>query len=453
MKTKHVRSERPLTRRDFLRRTATAAAATIAGPLIVPGRVLGLDGGVAPSNRITIGYIGTGRQTSHVNIPAFLHQEDSQSVAVCDVDSWRMNEAREAIDKFYSEKSPSGRYRSCRAIGDWRDLIAADDIDAVMIGTPDHWHVILALAALKSGKDVALEKPVSRDIAGGRLMADAVKRHQRVFCTDSEFRTYRWNRMMATMARNGKFGKLQRIIAVVPQDPTLGPQSDMPVPEELNYDMWLGPAAEKPYTESRVHPRHMTKGRPGWICIQEYNSGIMANWGAHWMDIAMWGMGTETTGPTEVEATGSFPPRGNLWDTVQEMDAHCYFDNGVELVCRTGTPSLRFEGTEGWAQVVFPSHITISDESLLTWEPGPNDVRLTPMKSEKRDFLDAIKERRQPQYDAEGGHRVNTMACLSMASIALGRRLKWDPVQEAVIGDDEANEWLKPQTPRAPWKV
>ena len=364
-----------------------------------------------------------------------------------------MNQARENIDRFYSGNEPSGHYKGCRAIEDWRDLIASDDIDAVMIGTPDHWHVIQAMAALKAGKDVSLEKPISRDIAGGRLLADAVKRHNRVFCTDSEFRSYRWNRMMATLARNGKFGQLKRIIAVIPQDPTIGPQPDMPVPEELNYDMWLGPAAEKPYTEERVHPRHKTKARPGWICIQEYNSGIMANWGAHWMDIARWGMGMGDTGPSEVVATGTFPPAGNLWDTVQSMEAHCHFENGIELICQTGKPSLRFEGTEGWAQVVFPSDISVSDEDLLTWEPGPQDVHLTPMKNEKRDFLDAIRERRQPQYDAEGGHRVNTMACLAMASIALGRRLKWDPVKETVIGDDEANEWLRPKLTRAPWTV
>ena len=224
MKKNCGRTKRPFTRRDFLRRTTTAAAAMIAGPLVVPGRVLGLDGGVAPSNRITVGYIGTGRQTTHVNIPAFLHQKDSQSIAVCDADTWRMNQARDMIDKFYGEKSTSGRARGCRTIEDWRDLIAREDIDAVLIGTPDHWHVIMAMAALKGGKDVALEKPISRDIAGGRLMADAVKRHKRVFCTDSEFRSYRWNRMMATMARNGKFGRLTRIIAVVPHDPTLGPQ-------------------------------------------------------------------------------------------------------------------------------------------------------------------------------------------------------------------------------------
>ena len=167
------------------------AATVVAAPMVVPGRVLGLDGGVAPSNRITVAFIGTGRQTYFANIPGFLHQPDAQVIVACDVDSWRMEQARQKIDQHYSEQADSGSYKSCRKIADWRDVIAREDVDTVMIGTPDHWHVVMAIAALDAGKDVSCEKPLTRSIAEGRTMVDAVKRNNRVFCTDSEFRTYR----------------------------------------------------------------------------------------------------------------------------------------------------------------------------------------------------------------------------------------------------------------------
>lgn len=453
MTAHRTRSRSRLTRRAFIQRTGLVGTATLVAPLVVPGRVLGLDGAVAPSNRIAMGFIGTGRQTTHANLPGFLHQPDAQVVAVCDVDRWRMENARKLVDQHYSRQTASGSHQSCRAFADWRDLVARDDVDAVMIGTPDHWHILMAIAALNAGKDVSCEKPLSRSVAEGRKLVEAVARNNRVFCTDSEFRAERWNRMLATMARNGKLGQLKRIITQVPPEPTLGAQPDLPVPPGLDYEMWLGPAPEKPYTLQRVHPREKTNGRPGWLLIRDYATNPIANWGAHWNDIAMWAMDTEKTGPVAVEATGKFPPKGNLWDLAQELEAHCYYANGVELLCRSGEPLIRIEGTEGWGQVVYPANVSFEPESLLEWKPGPNDLVLPSMASEKRDFLDAVQARRQPQYDAEGGHRVNSLAHLAGASMALGRRLKWDPVAETVIGDDEANEWLKPETLRAPWRI
>jgi hypothetical protein len=180
---------------------------------------------------------------------------------------------------------------------------------------------------------------------------------------------------------------------------------------------------------------------------------MIANWGSHLNDIAMWGNDTEHTGPVEVEATGSFPPAGNLWNVVQTFEARFQFANGVSLICKTDHPYIRFEGTEGWIQVDYPAQIQAHDRKLLTWEPGPNDVRLPVMVSEKRDFLDAVKSRQQPQYDAEGGHRRASLSHLALASIQLGRKLKWDPVAEKVTNDNEANKSLQPKPLRAPWKL
>jgi predicted dehydrogenase len=440
-------------RRGFLRRAATGGAAILGMPLIVPGRVLGRDGGVAPSERITIGCLGTGRQAIHANIPGFLAERDARIVAVCDVDSWRSTRAQLAVDQGYARLEPGAQARGCAVHRDWRELMARPDIDAVMISTPDHWHVIMALAALRAGKDVACEKPLTRNIAEGRLLADTVKRTGRVFRTDSEFRSIRACHRVVQIVRNGRIGKLERIIVGTPTDTTLAPQPDMPVPEELDYAMWLGPAPEVPYTEKRVHPRHNDKGRPGWICNRDYADGMMANWGAHLNDIAMWANDTEHTGPVEVRATGKFPPRTNLWNIVLDFEAEFRFANGVRLVCRTDKPFMRFEGSEGWIQVTYPSQIEASAESLIGWTPGPNDLTLPFKTTEKRDFLDAVKSRKQPLFDAEAGHRNASLAHLSLASMELGRPLKWDPVRETVPDDAEANRYLQPKPLRGPWKL
>ncbi|MEI7728008.1 MAG: Gfo/Idh/MocA family oxidoreductase [Verrucomicrobiota bacterium] len=442
----------PSSRRAFLQ---TVSAAAAVAPLVVPGRVLGLDGNVAPSNRITVGFIGTGRQTIYANIPGFLKEDDCQGVAVCDVDSWRMGVAKKNIEEFYAKKAASGNFKGCATFSDWRELLADKSIDAVMIGSPDHWHVIQAMAALRAGKDVACEKPLTRNIAAGRKMSDLVAKTGRMFRTDSEFRSNKACHRVVEMVRNGKIGKLQRIITGTPKDTTLASQPDMPVPKELNYDMWLGPAPLAPYTEKRVHAPQQppNKTRPGWLAITDYADGMLANWGAHLNDIAMWANNTEHTGPIEIQATGTYPPKGNLWDVIQTFEAHFLYANGVTLTCKTDKPYMRFEGTEGWVQVVYPTQIDAEPESLLTWKPGPSDLHLPFKHSEKRDFLDAVKSRQQPLYTCEGGHRNNSLSHLALAAIAVGRKLKWDPVKEVVIGDAEANQALAPKPLRAPWVV
>jgi predicted dehydrogenase len=227
----------------------------------------------------------------------------------------------------------------------------------------------------------------------------------------------------------------------------------MPVPPELDYDMWLGPAPKAAYTEKRVHPRNDAKARPGWICIRDYADGMMANWGAHLNDIAMWANDTERTGPVEVQGTGKYPPRENLWNVILEFEVHFRFANGVQLTCKTDKPFIRLEGSEGWIQVGYPNDITTQPESLLSWKPGRNDLALPYKTSEKRDFLDAVKSRGQTQGDAEVGHRNTSLCHLGLAAIDLGRKLKWDPAKELVISDDEANKRLQPKPLRARWQI
>jgi myo-inositol 2-dehydrogenase / D-chiro-inositol 1-dehydrogenase len=369
------------------------------------------------------------------------------------VDAWRMEEARKKIDEFYAQGQASGTFKGCATFKDWRDLIARQDIDAVMISTPDHWHVLMAIAAAKAGKDIACEKPLTRSIAEGRRLSDVIAETKRVFRTDSEYRSRKFYFQAAQLVRNGKIGKLQRVITVTPRDPTLPAQPDMPVPPELDYEMWLGPAPSKPYTEQRVHTRHDNRKRPGWICIRDYADGMIANWGAHLNDIALWGMDSEHTGPAEIEGTGTFPPAGNLWDVVQEFEVHYRFASGVQLTCKTGKPMVRFEGTEGWIQVNDSGSIDANPKSILTWKPAPTDLNLTYKRSEKRDFLDCVKSRGQTLLDAEVGHRNTTLCHLGLAAMTVGRKLKWDSAKEQVIGDEEANKLLLPKPYRAPWKL
>jgi myo-inositol 2-dehydrogenase / D-chiro-inositol 1-dehydrogenase len=437
-----------LTRRDFLR-TTTAAGTAFAAPLIVPSSVLGADGAIAPSNRITVGFIGTGRQCLYANIHGFLREPDAQCVAVCDVDAWRMEQARKIIEDAYATAKSSGAFKGCTVFRDWRDLIARKDIDAVMISTPDHWHVPMSITALRAGKDVACEKPLTRSIAEGRLLCDVTTKTKRIFRTDSEFRSMRAMHRAAQYVRNGRIGKLQRILTTTPKDPTLPAQPEMPIPEELDYEMWQGPAVRRPYTMQRVHPHHEAKGRPGWLCISDYADGMMANWGAHLNDIALWGAELEHVGPVSIEGTGKFPPKGNLWDTIAEFDVTFTYANGLTLQCKTSNPAIRWEGTEGWVELTYPDEI--EPESVLNWKPGPNDILLPFKTSEKRDFLDAVKSRGQVLYDCEAGHRNNSLAHLSLIAIALGRKLKWDPAKEQFIGDNEANARLKPIAWHAPW--
>jgi predicted dehydrogenase len=453
MKANSSSINRSLTRRTFLHRTALATGPAFVGPLIVPSRVLGLGGEVSPNNRITLGFIGTGRQATYANIPGFLREPDAQAVAVCDVDSWRMENARQLIETHYAKEKTSGAYKGRATFHDFRELLARKDIDAVMISTPDHWHVPMAIAAVKAGKDVACEKPLTRSIAEGRKLADLVAKEKKVFRTDSEFRSNKTCHRAVELVRNGRIGRLQRIITGTPKDPTLGPQPDMPVPPELDYDLWLGPAPLAPYTEKRVHPCHDAKGRPGWMCVRDYADGMMANWGAHLNDIAMWANNTDRTGPVEIEGTGKYPPAGDFWNVIQEFEVHFTFANGVMLTCKTDKPYVRFEGAEGWIHVNYPNDITTEPESLLSWKPGPNDLALPYKPSEKRDFLDAVKTRGQTQGDAEVGHRVTSLCHLGLAAIDLGRKLKWDPDHEQCIGDDEANRRLKPKPFRSPWQI
>jgi len=425
-----------------------SAAGILLGTTAVPGSVFGAD---SPSKRVTIGMIGMGRQAYHSNVKTFLSYPDVQVVAVCDVDSWRLENAKSAVEKYYAGKSRSGTFKGCSAYRDFREVLAREDIDAVMISTPDHWHVPMATAAARAGKDICCEKPLTLSIAEGRVLSDTVRRYGRVFRTDSEFRSQECFRRTCELVLNGRIGQVHTIRTGVPAGDVAGvPEPPMPVPEELDYDMWLGPAPEAPYTLKRVHPRR-GYGRPGWMRVPDYCEGMVTNWGAHLNDIAQWGNGTERTGPVEVEGTGRLP-RDGLWNVMLSFEIRYRFANGVRMIYTTSRPYVRFEGTEGWLEAHWgQAAIRAEPESILKSKIGPSEIHL-PLKGEKRDFIDAVKTRGQTMADAEVGHRTTSLCQLGHIAIEVGRRLEWDPAAERFTNNETANRLLS-RPMRSPWRL
>ena len=433
-----------LSRRGFLR----TAAAALAAPYIVPASVLGKAADKpAPSNVITLGCIGVGRM-GRDDMKTFLGLA-CRVVAVCDVDSKRLVNAKEIVDKFYAAKDGATAAGGCAALKDFRDLLARPDVDAVSIVTPDHWHCLNAIAAAQAGKDIFLQKPVSYSVAEGRAMADAVARYGRVFQTGSQLRSDSRFRLASELVRNGRIGKLHTATVFLEVDPACKVQPPMPVPENLDYDFWLGPAPWAPYTEERVHPQN-GYGRPGWLRMDDYCGGMLTGWGTHDIDQAQWGMDTEATGPVTLEGRGEFPADG-LWDVHGKFRVDCTYSNGLKLAVRHGSSDVLFEGTDGWVRVN-RSRIDAGPKSLLRETIGPTEMHLYVSNNHKANFLECIRTRQPCVAPAETGHRSATICHLCNIALKTQRPLRWDPAAERFVGDDEANRYLA-RPMRGPWAI
>jgi predicted dehydrogenase len=425
-----------MNRRQFLRGTA-GAAAVVSGiaPTIIPAHVLGAG---APSKQVTVGFIGLGDHGTGWNLSFYLKNAKARVLAVCDVDSNRLFRGKETVNDRYGNED-------CFATGDFREILERKDIDAVMISTPDHWHTIMSLKAIAAGKDVQCEKP-TLTIDEGKVLSAAVRKHKKVFQTSTEDRAVPEYHRMAELVRNGRIGKLQRIEVVLPKQP-MGPgdATPQPVPKNLDYEMWLGPAPFKPYTRDRVHFNFR------WIW--DYSGGIICDWGTHLFDTAQWANDTELSGPVEVEGTGTHWS-GGLYDTVKDYDLTYRYANGVVMTCRPGEPSIKFIGTEGWVgNNGWRGKVEASSPKILESKIGMEETRLyTNPAGEHDDFLNCVKTRKDPYFPVEIGHRVSTVCHLGNLAIRLGKKLKWDPVKEDFAGDAEANKWLDRER-RGPWQL
>ncbi len=431
-----------ITRRQFLKKSVVAATGTfLLVPTIVPSSVFGAN---APSNRITFGCIGVGRMGLG-DLREIMGFKQTQVIAVCDVDSKRVKYAQQLVEKRYSTQG-------CATYKDFRDMVAQDDIDAVSIATPDQWHALLAIAAAKAGKDIFLQKPLTLTIKEGRVLSDTVRRYGCIFQVGSQQRSDTRFRSACELVRNGRIGKLHTIKVGFSTDPPTTPQPPMPAPDWFDYDMWLGPVSWAAYTEKRVHPQK-GYGRPGWLRIQDFGAGMITGWGSHHNDIAQWGMGTEYTGPVEIEGQAEYPKDG-LWNVHGDFRIEYTYANGVKVICadnKKNKQGVLFEGTQGWVYVK-RGFIDAEPKSLLTSTIGPNEIHLYKSNSHKANFLECIKSRTETAAPVEVGHRSCSVCLLGDIAMRLGRKLKWDPGQERFTNDDGANRMLS-RPMRSPWHL
>ena len=444
-----LENARSLTRRTFLRNSAGAVAgATLLSPTIVPSSVFGAN---APSNRVTVGMIGMGRQAYYSNVKSFLSFPDVQVVAVCDVDAWRLESGRKAVEDHYAKDRSSGTFKGCAVFRDFREVLARKDIDAVMISTPDHWHVPISIAAVKAGKDVSCEKPVTLCIDEGRLLSD-----RSGGTSGSSAPTASSARSPASSARanwcaTAGSASCTRSAPACPSGDVAGARgADHARARGTRLRDVAGPGPVAPYTVNRVHGPTSYE-RPGWMRIRDYCDGMITNWGTHLNDIAQWGNGTERTGPVEVEGSGKYPPRRRSGNVLLSFEVRYRYANGVQLFYKTSRPYVRFEGSEGWIEANYSKRTVKAEPQSVLDSPKADEMHF-PLKDEKRDFIDAVKTRGQTLEDAEVGHRTTSLCHLGHIAIQVGHKLAWDPQAERFTNDEAANRLLgRPM--RSPWSL
>ncbi|MFH1715765.1 MAG: Gfo/Idh/MocA family oxidoreductase [Planctomycetota bacterium] len=447
-----------VTRRAFLAKAAGIAGTAAVFPYIVPSTALGNAGNVAASNRITMGCIGTGNQGTN-DMQDFLQDSRVQIAAVCDVNResagyWDnrvggREAAKRIVTEYYGRKSEPGTYKGCRAYEDFRDVLDREDIDAVLIALPDHWHSIAVIEAAKAGKDIYGEKPLSLTIAEGRAMCDAVNRYGRVFQTGSQQRSDHNFRRACELVRNGRIGKLHTVKCGLPGGtPDISKMGNRtkpePVPDGFNYDRWLGPAPYAPYCPARCHVNFR------WIL--DYSGGQVTDWGGHHPDIAQWGMGTEKTGPVEIRnAKGTFA-RDGLYNTATDFYFECIYENGVKLiVSNKERGGVTFEGTDGWVWADRGRH-DASPKSLLESVVGPDETHLYRSDNHAGNFIDCVISREETVAPIETAHRSITIGHLGNIAMRLGHDLKWNPNTEQFIDDEQAAR-MATRSMRSPWRV
>lgn len=415
-------SSKKLTRRHFLSRTTLLGAGACAAPFVLPSGTLAAPGRPGPNDRIGVGYIGVGRRGKQImNLP-----QGMEIVAMSDVYQARLDEL-------------APKYPKCRMYKDYREMLLSDDVHAVVVATPDHWHVQNTVHACQAKKDVYVEKPMSLTVREGRVMVQAARENGCIVQVGSQQRSMPECRLGCELVRNGRAGKIHTVHADNYPSPW---ECDLPaqdVPDGLDWDMWCGQTEPRPYHEDLYLPR----ANPGWISFRPYSGGEMTGWGSHGLDIIQWALGKDDTGPVEVwpEGEGLECPVGFRYaDGVQVLlDGKCDGGGGVFVgdAGRILVTRGRFEAQ--------PREIAV--EPLTT-----SDIRLYQSDNHMQNWLDCIRSRELPVADVEIGHRSTTMCHLGNIARWTGRKLQWDPAAERFVGDDDANGYLE-RPMRAPWSV
>ena len=427
-----------LTRRRFL----AGAAVVVAAPSIVPASALGRGDSVAPSERITLGMIGQGgRGAAHVN--TFLGHSDTQILAVCDPYQSKCDEAKKRIEDSYAGEGAV--YKGCATYSDFRQLIARDDIDAVVIASPEHWHGLQGAMAAEAGKDVYGEKALTLTVPQGRALVGKVRRYGRVFQVGIQQRSSRNFRFACELARNGYLGKLHTVEVGVPGGRALDNASPAPVPPGLDYDMWLGPAPFTPYND--------LKCTYNWYFIYDYCVGWIQSWGVHHLDIAQWGAPSLVTGRLKAKGTATFPSEG-LANTSITWRVECRTEAGLLLSFSDNTfheQGCRFKGDAGWVHVN-RSGIKAEPASLLTAAIKPGEERLYESVNHHQNFIDCVRSRGEPAAPVEEGHASTTISLVADIATRLDREVTWDWAAERFVDDEDADRMLA-RPMRSPWMI
>ncbi len=420
--------------KDFSRRGFLKRAAALAGaPLVVPASALGAEA-APPSDRLTMGFIGIGMQ-ARGHLGGMLGRRDVQVLAVCDCDKCRREEAAKKVNDRYGTPS-------CGCYNDFRDLADRRDIDAVLMAPPDHWHAPMTIRCAESGKDVYCEKPMSLTIRDARAMVVAIRRYGRVFQTGSQQRSGREFRFACEMVRSGRIGKVERVVVNVGGPSRECDLPGQPVPEGLDWNLWLGPAPWRPY-HATICPGNPYNMFPNWRSFRDYSGGGMTDWGAHHFDIAQWGLGMDDSGPVEIT-----PPDGKEFKQLTYKYA-----NGVVMTHGGvgGRMGVNFFGTEG-AVFVDRGKLETEPKELKNTPTAANEVHLYNSPGHHEDWLRCIRSRQKPICDVEIGCRSVSVCHLGNIAYWLKRPLKWDPAKEELIGDPEASRWLD-RARREPWTL
>jgi len=452
-----------VSRRNFLKTSLAASAAASVFPTIVPSSVFGQD---APSKKIHIGQIGCGRIGHTMDMPGFLKQDCARIVAVCDLDSKRLDHAKTYVEGTYAKKQGGDKAVAVKTYGDYRELLKDAQVDAIAVSLPDHWHAETVVAGTLAGKDIYVQKPFAMTLVEGRAVSDVLRAKKCAFQIGSQQRSESQFRLACELVRNGRIGQLRTVKVGLPVDPSGDEEPEMPVPPNLNYEMWLGCTPKVPYTEKRVHPQDSINDRPGWLRIESYCLGMITGWGAHHVDIAQWGMGAEYTGPIEIEGKAEFPKKG-LWNVHGPYHIEAKYANGATLIIDNNYETgIRFEGADGWIYVSrgaakvtasdpatkFGKALAASDPKILNSKIGPNEYHSHPSSDHHLDWLKSIQTRQPAATNPEQAHRATSTCILGWIAMRLGRKLRWDPVKETFPGDDQANAMLsRPQ--RAPYGI
>jgi hypothetical protein len=430
-------SKTALSRRGFL----ASAAAAVAAPYVIPSSVFAET---PPSDRFGIGVIGVGgRGGDHMN--TCLGRGDCQVVAVCDPQQGKRDGARQAIEKRYAGKAGTGTFKGCGAYTDFRELLAQPGIDCVFIASPENWHALHLINAVKAGKDVYCEKAMTLTHAEGVAVCDTVRRYGRVVQIGMQQRSWGIFRQACELVRNQYIGKLHTILISVPGGQALGNAAPKPVPPGLDYDMWLGPAPYTPYND--------LKCSFNWYFMHDYCIGWIQSWGIHYLDVAQWGAPSLCTKPLQVEGTATFPTEGIADDSYRwkvTMDTA----DGIHVVYTDdtqGSHGVKFIGDKGW---VFVNRGTLQSDpgSLLKVKIKPDEEHLYEAYDHHTCFFDAVRARKDPSCPVEVGHSGNCLAIISDAATRLQRKVQWDWAAQRFIKDDEANRMLM-RPMRTPWTL